>query len=136
MQASLDHAGARIPGHNFVAPISWLALRMEEFDGDVVEGDAGIGAGDVREVARRVADLAIGHDDVEFRFVDDGVDEVGFAKRYVDIRKIVLVKERGAACGDANAENVDVGILEDEVVVRFLGDRHGRGCLCVLRKGE
>jgi hypothetical protein len=52
-------------------------LGTEKFDGDVVESAAGVGAGDVGEVARGVADLAVGHEDAGFGAALDGVHNVG-----------------------------------------------------------
>jgi len=65
---------------------------MKEFDGDVVEGAAGVGAGDVGEVAGGVADLAVSHDDAGFGFALDGVDDVGGAEGNVEVGNVVLVK--------------------------------------------
>jgi hypothetical protein len=53
---------------------------MEQFDGDVVEGNVGFVAGDVGEVAGGVAELAVGHNEMGFGFALDGVDDVGRAE--------------------------------------------------------
>src|SRR6266850_2210481 len=104
---------------------------MQQFDGDVIEDEAGIGAGDVGEVAGGVAELAIGHDEVDFGFALDGVDDVGGAERDVEIGHIVLMEKSGAVGGDTYAENADVVIFKDEMVVRFLWDGNGGGGLGV-----
>ena len=86
-------------------------------------------AGDVGEVAGGVADLAVGHDDAGFGFALDGVDDVGGAEGDVDIWHVVPMKKRGVVRGDAYAEDADVIIFQDEVMVGFLGDGNGSGSL-------
>jgi hypothetical protein len=109
---------------------------MEELDGDVVEGGVGEVSGDVREVARGVAELAIGQHQVDFRFVLHGVDDVGGAERNIKIRHVVLVEKRGFVGGDAHTEDADVTIFEDEVMVGFLWEGNGGGGLGVKRECE
>src|SRR6266704_2334498 len=109
---------------------------MKEFDGDVVEGGVGEVSGDVREVAGGVAELAVGHQQVDFRFVLDSVDDVGGAERDVEVGDVVLVEPSGLVRGDAYAEDADVIIFKDEMVMRFFGDGNGSGSLCVERKCE
>jgi len=75
--------------------------------------------------------LAVGHDQVDFGFALDGVDDVGGAERDVKIGYIVLMEKSGIVGGDAHAENADVFIFEDEMVVRFLWDGNGGGGLGV-----
>jgi hypothetical protein len=111
------------------AEIPRLTLRMKKFDSDVVEGDAGVRARDVREAAARVADLAVGHYDARFRLAGDGVDEVSGAKADVGVGQVVLVEQRGVVRRDAHAEHADVFIFKDEMVMRFLPDRNGDGSL-------
>jgi len=69
--------------------------------------------------------LAVGHNEVDFGFALDGVDDVGGAERDVEIGHIVLMEKRGFVGGDAYAENADVVIFKDEMVVRLLGDGNG-----------
>src|SRR6266436_3806293 len=102
---------------------------MEQLDGDVVECATGVSAGDVGEVAGGVADLAVGHHDASFGPALDGVDDVGRAERNVQVRYIVLMKKRGVMRGDAHAKDADIVVFQDEVVVGFLGDGDGDGCL-------
>jgi hypothetical protein len=104
-------------------------LRLQEFDGDVVEGEVGIVAGDVGEVAGRVTELAVGHDEMGFGFALDGVDDVSGAERDVEVGDVVLVEKRGFVGGDGYAEDADVVVFEDEVVVGFLGNGDGGGRL-------
>jgi len=52
---------------------------MKKFNGDVVESGAGVGAGDVGEVAGGVADLAVSHNDAGFGPALDSIDDVGGA---------------------------------------------------------
>jgi len=106
-------------------------LGLQEFDGDVVERSVGFVAGDVGEAAAGVAELAVGHDEVDFGFALDGVDDVGGAERDVEIGHIVLMEKSGAVGGDTYAENADVVIFKDEMVVRFLWDGNGGGGLGV-----
>jgi hypothetical protein len=68
-----------------------LALGLQEFDGDVVEGGVGLVAGDVGEVAGGVAELAVGHDEMGFRFALDGVNDVGGAERDVQVGDVMLM---------------------------------------------
>lgn len=107
------------------------ALWMKQFDGDVVEGGASVSAGNVGEVARGVAELAIGHYDAGFGFALDGVDDVSGAEADVKIGHVVLVEKRGVVGGDTDAEDADVLIFEDEMMMRLLGDGNGGGGLSV-----
>src|SRR5260370_37217826 len=78
--------------NNFSTKVVHLALWMEQFDGYVVEGAAGVGAGDVGEVAGGVAELAVGQYQVDFGSALDGVDDVGGAERNVKIGNGVRAK--------------------------------------------
>jgi len=80
--------------------------------------------------------LAVGHDQVDFGSVLDGVDDVGGTECHVEIRHIVLMEKSGLVGGDAHAKYADVIIFQDEMVVGFLGDRDGGGDLGVERKCE
>jgi hypothetical protein len=113
-----------------------FTLRFQEFDGDVVEGDVGFVSGDVGEVAGGVAELAVGHDEMGFGFALDGVDDVGGAERDIEVGDVVLVEESGFVRGDADAENADVVVFEDEVVMGFFGDGNSFRSLSAQRKCE
>jgi hypothetical protein len=104
-----------------------FALRLQQLDGDVVECHVGFVAGDVGEAAAGVADLTVGHDQADFGFVLDGVDDIGGTERDVEIGHIVLMEKGGIVRGNAHAENADVGIFKDEMMVRFLRDGDGAG---------
>jgi len=119
----------RSTGNDLCASISRLTLGVKEFDGDVVKVHVRFVADDVGEVAGGVAELAVGHHDAGLGFALDGVDDVGGTEGNVEIRNIVLVKKRGVMRGDAHAEDADVIIFQDEMVVGFLGDGNGRGGL-------
>jgi hypothetical protein len=95
-------------------------LWLQKFDGDVVESGAGVGTGDVGEVAGGVAKLAVGHHDAGFGPVLDSVHNVGRAKRNVKIRNIVLMEKRRVVGGEAYAEYADVLIFKDQMMMRFL----------------
>jgi len=82
-------------------------------------------------VAGGVAELAVGHHQVDFGFALDGIDDVGGTESHVEIGHIVLMEKGGAVGGDAYAENADVIIFKDEMVVRFLWDGNGGGGLGV-----
>jgi len=69
--------------------------------------------------------LAVGHDEVDFGFALDGVDDVGGAERDVEIGHVVLMEKGGVVRGDAYAENADVGIFKNEMVMGLLGDGNG-----------
>jgi hypothetical protein len=73
--------------------------------------------------------LAVAHDTANFGFALDGVDDVGGTERHVEIGNIVLMEKSGIVGGDAYAENADVGIFEDEMVMGFFGDGDGGGGL-------
>src|SRR5882724_6211874 len=107
---------------------------MEEFNGDVVEGDAD-GGGYVGEAAFGVADLAIDQLWMDFGFALHGVDDVGGAQAYVGVIEVVAVQQAALVGGNGYAKDVDVGILEDFVVIGFLRDRNGGGRLGVQGKG-
>jgi len=81
----------------------------------------------VGEVAGGVAELAVGHDEMGFGFALDGVDNIGGAERDVEVGDVVLVEKSGFMRGDAHAEDADVVIFKDEMVVGFLGDGNGGG---------
>jgi len=72
-------AWTEVTFNNLSAKVVDVTLGMQKFDGDVVEGAAGISAGDVGEVAGGVAELAIGHYEMSFGFALDSVDDVGGA---------------------------------------------------------
>jgi len=109
---------------------------MKEFDGDVVEGGVGEVSGDVREVAGGVAELSVGHYEMDFGLVLHGVDDVGGAERNVKVGHVVLVEKSGFVRRNANAEDADVFIFEDKVVMRFLWDGDGSGSLGAERERE
>jgi hypothetical protein len=44
------------------------------------------------------------------------------------------MEKSGFVGGDGYAEDADVVVFEDEMVVGFLGDRDGGGGLCIQRK--
>ena len=111
-------------------------LGLQELNGDVVEGEVGIIAGDVGEVAGGVAELAVDHDEMSFGFALDGVDDVGGAERDVEVGDVVLMEERGFVGGDRYAEDADVVVFKDQVVVGFLGDGDGNWSLSAHRKSE
>jgi len=83
----------------------------------------------VSEVAGGVAELAVGHHDAGFGSALDGVDYVGGTERNIQVGNIVLMEKRGVVRGDAHAEDADIVVFQDEVVVGFLGDGDGDGCL-------
>jgi hypothetical protein len=115
----------RTTGHDLCASISRFALGLQEFDGDVVESTAGVGAGDVGEVAGGVAELAVRHDDAGFRPALHGVHDVGRAERNIKVGNIVLMEKRGGVSGEAYAKDADVVIFQDEVVVGFFREGDG-----------
>ena len=88
------------------------------------------------EVAGGVAELAVGHYQMDFGFVLDGVDDVGGAEGDVEIRDVVLMKQCGFVRRHAHTKNADVFIFEDEMVVGFLGDGDSGGGLGASTKTE
>jgi len=64
-------------------------------------------------------------------FALDGVDDVSGTEGNIEVGNVVLVKKRGIVSGDAHAENADVIIFKDEMMVRFLWDGNGDGGLGV-----
>jgi hypothetical protein len=78
--------------------------------------------------------LAVGHYQADFGFALDGIDDVGGTERNVEIGHIVLMEKSGPAGGDAYAEDADVGIFEDKMMVRLLRDGNGDGRLGVQGK--
>jgi hypothetical protein len=79
----------------------------------------------MREAAAGVTHLAVGHVDVGFRFAGDGVDDVGGAEAEVNVGGVVLVEKRGFVRGDDGAEDADVIIFDEEMMMRLV--RHGDG---------
>jgi hypothetical protein len=71
---------------------------------------------------------------VNFGFVLDGVDDIGGAERDVEVGDIVLMQQSGFVRWDTDAEDADVFVFEDEMVVRFLGDGYTGGGLGVERE--
>lgn len=115
--------------HYLEAEIVWLALRVKKFDSDVIERAAGVGARYVREAAAGVTNLAVGHDETGLGLAGDSVDDVRGTKAHVNVRQVVLMEKRGVVRGDADAEDADVVISKDQMVMRFLPDRNGDGSL-------
>jgi hypothetical protein len=113
-----------------------FALRLQKFDGDVVEGNAGVGAGDVGEASAGVADLAVGHDETGFGLAGYRVDDVGGAEADVNVRQLVLMEKCGVMRGDANAKHSNIRILKHQMMVRLVGDRDGDRCLGTEGKCE
>jgi hypothetical protein len=69
---------------------------------------------------------------VNLRFVLNGVDHVGGAERNVEVRHVVLVEKSGFVGWDAYAEDTDVIVFKDKMMVGLLGDGDGDWCLDVL----
>jgi len=90
----------------------------------LLKGDAD-GGGHVGEAAFGVADLAIDQLWMDFGFALHGVDDVGGAQAYVGVIEVVAVQQAALVGGNGYAKDVDVGILEDFVVIGFLRDRNG-----------
>jgi len=78
--------------------------------------------------------LAVGHYEMDFGLVLDGVDDVGGAERNVKVRHVVLVEKSGFMSGDAHAEDADVIIFEDKMMMGFFGEGDGGWCLSVERE--
>lgn len=62
---------------NFLAPIPYICLWLQQFDGDVAERSVGEVAGDVREAAAGEVRLAVLELKMDFGLVQDGVNDVG-----------------------------------------------------------
>jgi hypothetical protein len=107
---------------------------MKKLNGDVVEWHARFVAGDVCEAAAGIVHLAVCQHETDFGFVLDGVDDVGGTEGHVYVGHIVLMEKSGFVSGDVYAENADVGIFKDEMVVWLLGDGNRRGGLSVHGK--
>jgi hypothetical protein len=90
----------------------------------------------VGEATAGVADLSVRHHKAGFGFALDGVNDVGGTERDVEIGHIVLMEKSGLVGGDAYAENADVVIFEDEMMVGFFGNGDGGGRLGVRGKCE
>jgi hypothetical protein len=80
--------------------------------------------------------LAVGHDEIGFGFALDGVDYIGGPERDVEVGDVVLMEESGFVRRDADAEDADVIVFEDEVVVGFFGDGNSFRSLGAQRKCE
>jgi len=87
-------------------------------------------------VAQGVADLAVGHDDAGFGSALDGVDDVGWTERNINVGHVVLMKKGRIVGGDADAEDADVFVPEDQMMVGFVSDGNGDGSLSAERKCE
>lgn len=94
---------------------------LAEFDGDVAEGLRSI-VDDVGEVAGSESGLSV----LEFAgdriFAFDGVDDLARAKHDVHVVVVVPVHERVGVRGDVHVEDADLGVFEDELVVRLGGE--------------
>jgi hypothetical protein len=90
----------------------------------------------VGEAAAGVADLSIVHYQAGFGFSLDGVDDVGGAERHVDVGHVVLMEKRGVVRGDAHAEYADVGVFQDEMMMRLFRDGNGDRRLSAERECE
>lgn len=105
--------------NDFLAKIARFALRLEQLDGDIVEGSR-VGQYRMGEASAGIADLAVGQRGVSFGFARDGIDEIGRAKRDGDIGQLMRMKKRGVARGKAEAEHADVGIFEQQMMMRLV----------------
>jgi hypothetical protein len=90
----------------------------------------------VGEAAAGVADLAVGHHQMSFGFALYGVDHVGGTERHVDVGHVVLMEKRGVVRGDAYSEYADVGVFQDEMMMRLFRDGNGDRCLSAERECE
>lgn len=120
----------------FFTEIVRFALGLQQFDGDVVEGAAGVGAGDVGEMAGGIAKLTVGHHNAGFGATLNGVHNVGGTEGKIKVRNVVLVEKRGGMRRDAYAEDADVIVFEDEVMAGLSFEGNGFRSLGVQRKRE
>jgi predicted RNA methylase len=82
----------------------------------------------MREAAAGVADLPVGHGEVDFGFAGHGVDEITGADRDVNVRHVVLMEQSSVMPGNADAESADVSVFKYEMMMRLFreGNRAGR----------
>jgi hypothetical protein len=66
----------------------------------------------------------------------DGVDDVGGAERNIKVGNVVPVETCGVVRGDAHAEDADVIIFKDEMMVGLLRQGDSSGSLGVERECE
>jgi hypothetical protein len=66
----------------------------------------------------------------------NGVDDIGGAKRDVNVGHIVLVKKSGIMRGDAHAEDADVGVFKHKMMMWLFRDGNGHRSLGAERKCE
>jgi hypothetical protein len=90
----------------------------------------------VGEAAPGIADLAIRHYEMSFWLACDRVDDIAGAERYVDVGHVVLVEKCGVVRRNAHAKNADIGIFQDEMMVRFYCCGNGDRRLSAERKCE
>src|SRR6266568_3920008 len=82
------------------------------------------------KTAARETHIAIFQLHVDFRLVEDGIENVGGADGHVGVILVVTVQQSGLARRNDDVVRAHVAVLEDEVMVLFAGgmaarERHG-----------
>jgi len=95
---------------------------LQEFDGDVAEGMVARIAGDVGERCGKEASVTVGEFDGDGIFAFDGVDDFGGSEGDVNVVVAVPVHESFRVRRDFDAEDADLIVGENLVVMRLGGD--------------
>ena len=96
-------------------------MRLQQFDGDVAEGSVGEVVRDVGEAAASEVRFTVLELKMDFGFVEDGVDDVGRAERYVNVVMVMLMKLRVLVRRDFDVVNSDIFIFDSQMMVRLAG---------------
>ena len=106
-------------------PVGWRVAQLfvlQDLDGHVAEGLGGEIAGDVSIAAGEESGLSVLQLDGDGILALDGVDDLGVAKRDVDVVVAMAVQESVGVRGKFDVEDADLIVGEDEVVVGLGGD--------------
>jgi hypothetical protein len=95
---------------------------LQKFDGDVAEGMVARIAGDVGERCGKEASVTVGEFDGDGIFAFDGVDDFGGSEGDVNVVVAVPVHESFRVRRDFDAEDADLIVGENLVVMRLGGD--------------
>ena len=98
-----------------------LALRAQEFDGDVAEGRVAEVAGNVREAATGEVHFAVFEDLMQLGLSGDGVDNVRRTKNDIEVVEVVLVKKRGVVGRDFHVVGANVAVFDFQMMVGLAG---------------
>ncbi len=103
------------------ANVFHFSLRFEQIDGDVAEGGVAQIVRHMREAAAGEVGLAVPQNKMRFRFVEDGVDDVGRAERDEKVIVVVLMELGHVVRRYFDVVNADVFVFDFQMMMRLAG---------------